>query len=318
MITLDERSDTIPASGDDQPLVSCIIIFLDEEPFRREAIECVLAQTYANWELLLIDDGSTDRSGAIAREVAAGDHRVRYLTHDGGANLGMSASRNLGLRHARGSLVAFLDGDDTWLPDKLARQVAIFEENPDCVMVCGATLYWRSWDGDASKPDQLVGTGDIPRPGGGFASGLEQDRLYGPGALMKKLYPLGRGSTPSASGYMITHRLAAKVGGFENDFRGVFEDQVFRAKAYLAGSIYVSSSCFDRYRQHSRSSVHVARATGELAPARRAFLRWLAGYLDSVDCRDRDIRRKLRRTIIRHDYPLVDRILRAFARKVHS
>jgi glycosyltransferase involved in cell wall biosynthesis len=99
------------------PLVSVIIIFLDEERFIQEAIESVFAQTYSHWELLLVDDGSKDASTQIARRCAeTNPGRVRYLEHEDHRNRGMSASRNLGLQHAKGDFIAFLDADDVWLP----------------------------------------------------------------------------------------------------------------------------------------------------------------------------------------------------------
>src|SRR5215210_5662854 len=116
-----------PPKGDHVPTVSCIIIFQNEERFLAEAINSVLAQTYTDWELLLVDDGSYDCSPSVARNYAAAHAgRLRYLTPEGHANRGMSASRNLGLQHARGRLIAFLDGDDVWLTEKLAQQVALF------------------------------------------------------------------------------------------------------------------------------------------------------------------------------------------------
>src|SRR5262249_32940458 len=78
----------------DMPRVTAVTIFLNAAAFLREAVASVLAQTWDDWELLLVDDGSTDGSGAIARALA-GEHagRIRYLTHPGGVNRGMSASR---------------------------------------------------------------------------------------------------------------------------------------------------------------------------------------------------------------------------------
>src|SRR5512147_3161209 len=96
-----------------RPRVSVITIFLDEERFLGEAIDSVRAQTFGDWELILVDDGSRDRSPAIAQSHAdAEPARVRCLHHPAHANRGMSASRNLGLDAARGDLIAFLDGDD--------------------------------------------------------------------------------------------------------------------------------------------------------------------------------------------------------------
>src|SRR6266545_8317921 len=100
-------------TSDESPLVSTVMIFLDAEPFLEEAIDSVFVQTYRHWELLLVDDGSTDGSSDIAKRYAR-EHpgRVRYLEHPGHENRGTSASRNLGVRHSRGELVALLDADD--------------------------------------------------------------------------------------------------------------------------------------------------------------------------------------------------------------
>src|SRR2546427_10186945 len=98
-----------------QPLVSVVIIFWNAERFLQEAFASVFAQTYPTWELLLVDDGSSDESTAIAqRYVEHHPGQVRYLEHPGHANRGMSASRNVGIRHARGPYIAFLDADDVW------------------------------------------------------------------------------------------------------------------------------------------------------------------------------------------------------------
>src|SRR3712207_221993 len=79
------------------PRVSVVVIFLDAARFLGEAVASVLGQTYGAWELLLVDDGSTDGSSALARGYAAAQPgRVRYLEHPGHANRGMSAARNLG------------------------------------------------------------------------------------------------------------------------------------------------------------------------------------------------------------------------------
>src|SRR5690606_28181582 len=111
----DRSGKAMPTS----PTVSVIIIFLDAERYLNEAIRSVFDQTVSNWELLLVDDGSSDASSTIARcHAAAMPERIRYLEHSGHENRGMSASRNLGIRTARGRYVAFLDADDVWLPDR--------------------------------------------------------------------------------------------------------------------------------------------------------------------------------------------------------
>ena len=128
--------------------VSIITIFLDEELFLSEAIESILAQTYSYWELLLVDDGSTDSSTAIALKYAEQyPDKICYLEHENHQNKGMSTSRNLGISKARGDHITFLDADDIWLPHKLEQQVAIMDSQPDAALVCGRTQWWYGWTG---------------------------------------------------------------------------------------------------------------------------------------------------------------------------
>src|ERR1017187_6705495 len=110
----------------DQPQVSVVIPFLNAQRFLEEAIESVFSQTFRSWELLLVDDGSRDSGTSIARRYS-GQHpdQVRYFEHHEHRNRGLPASRNLGIRHAKGHYIAPLDSDDVWLPDKLKQQVAI-------------------------------------------------------------------------------------------------------------------------------------------------------------------------------------------------
>ena len=131
------------------PLVSCIIIFHNPViSFFKTAIDSIISQTYTNWELFLVDDGSTNQSSEIALRYAASDpNRVTYLEHTGHQNCGMSSSRNLGVNNARGRYIAFLDSDDIWLTNKLEEQVAILEAYPNVNMVFGRTLIWVGWTG---------------------------------------------------------------------------------------------------------------------------------------------------------------------------
>ena len=96
-----------------QPMVSVTIPFLNPGEYFEATIRSVLAQTYKNWELLLLDDGSTDNSTAIAQNYAERyPNQVRYFEHEGHQNRGLSATRNLGISKAQGEYIAFLDADD--------------------------------------------------------------------------------------------------------------------------------------------------------------------------------------------------------------
>lgn len=117
---------------DSSRLVSVIIPAYNCEDFLAEAIESVLAQTYLPVEIIVVDDGSTDRSGDVAKGFK--DSGVRYFYQP---NSGAGAARNQGTNLARGSYFAFLDADDVWLPDKLTLQMAAFDDDPGLDMVFG-------------------------------------------------------------------------------------------------------------------------------------------------------------------------------------
>jgi glycosyltransferase involved in cell wall biosynthesis len=93
--------------------------------FLRETVASVLAQTYENWELIIVDDASTDKTDDVV--VGYSDPRIRYLKN--GKNCGAAVSRNWALREAKGRWIAFLDSDDLWHPEKLEKQIRFMEEN---------------------------------------------------------------------------------------------------------------------------------------------------------------------------------------------
>lgn len=106
------------------PRVSVNICCYNSERFLEETLQSVFSQTYTDWELVIVDDGSTDATGEIiGRHVAEG----RQIVHLAQVNAGLSASRNRALRQSSGEFVAFLDHDDLWEPQKLERQIPLFD-----------------------------------------------------------------------------------------------------------------------------------------------------------------------------------------------
>jgi len=285
----------------DRPLVSIVTIFLNEERYLAEAVASVLGQTYPAWELLLVDDGSTDGSTALARERAARDAgRVRYLEHPGHANRGKSSSRNLGIEQARGTYVTFLDADDVFLPDKLARQVAILERHREAAMVYGRTLYWFAEDG---------GGRDFPSK-----LGVEPDRLFHPPVLLT-LFLRDGGSIPCICSILARRDRVRALAGFEERIQHLYEDQVLLAKLCLAAPVYVEGACGERYRQHAQSSSARAIAAGAdhplaPSPARAAFLSWLTEYLAAHPVADAALAHALERAWWPIHHPTLDALLR--------
>lgn len=260
-----------------KPEVSGIIIFLNGEKFIQEAIKSVFAQTYDNWELMLVDDGSTDNSTAIAQRYAEQYlGKVRYLEHDGHQNRGMSATRNLGIRNALGEYIAFLDADDVWLPHKLEQQMKILDLQPETGMVYGSTQYWFSWTGNPE---------DIQRDSI-RKIGIQPNTLMEPPTLLTLLLrDEFQTPTPGNCSVLVRRQVIEDVGGFEETFRSMYEDQAFFVKVYLKAPVFVLDECWDsRYRQHPDKECSVAMDTGKWHnslpnPARLTFLNWLVKYL---------------------------------------
>jgi glycosyltransferase involved in cell wall biosynthesis len=250
------------------PLVSVVLIFLNEERFLEEAVKSVRDQTLAGWELILVDDGSTDASTAIARKLAEEDERIRYVDHPGHENRGRSASRNVGAAHATAPFIAFLDADDVWEPEKLAEQVEVLETMPDVAMVCGALLYWYSWDPGATKADVALLTG-----------GMADKRLDPPEAALTN-YPLVHVAGAGVD-LLVRRNVFEAVGGFEDRFRGMYDDQAFLIKVFLHYPVYISSRAWIRYRQHETSCC--AQTTWlEYWRVRGEFLDWLQKYVERL------------------------------------
>jgi glycosyltransferase involved in cell wall biosynthesis len=251
------------------PRVSVIVIFYQAERFLREAIDSVLGQSYSSWELLLVDDGSSDGSVAIAADaVRLAPDRIRVLQHEGGANRGMGASRNLGIRNARGEFIAFLDSDDVWMREKLADQIEVLDREPDAALVYGRTRIWRSWEpGDAAARSDFY-----------YELGVEPGRRYDPPRLFNLLIR-NRHQSPTTCNAIVRRSLIERIGGFEDAFRGMFEDQAFFAKALLAAPAFVDGRVWALYRQHPASCSAAVAGTPEEREARRRYLRWVGRQL---------------------------------------
>jgi glycosyltransferase involved in cell wall biosynthesis len=249
------------------PTVSAIIIVRDGEQFIAEAIESVIAQEGVAWELIVVDDGSRDGTEAIVQSFAsrlAG--RLRLLHHPGHANLGMSASRNLGIAESSSDYVAFLDADDLWLPGKLAEQVAILDSEPGTAMVYGRTLIWRSWEPGTDQRDFF------------YDLGVGADETYPSGRLFRQLLA-NRHQTPTTCNAMIRRKALLAVAGCDPGLRGMFEDQLLFAKLLLKFPVHVSSRCWANYRQHAGSASAALNDSLAVDRARLGFLAALRNYM---------------------------------------
>lgn len=116
-------------------LVSIIMPVYNEERYLRSSISSVLSQTYTKWELLVIDDCSTDASPDIVREYTVKDPRIKLFKNTNRTYKIPAKPRNIGITNAQGRFITFLDSDDQWLPTKLEHQLQLFEQKQDAVIV---------------------------------------------------------------------------------------------------------------------------------------------------------------------------------------
>jgi len=119
------------------PLITAIITTFNRAQFLEKAVKSILTQTFENFELLVLDNSSTDNTQEIVK--GFNDKRIKYIKHK---PIGISAARNLGVKKASGEFIAFLDDDDEWLPNKLQNQIDIFKKNKlDAALVYGGFVW---------------------------------------------------------------------------------------------------------------------------------------------------------------------------------
>jgi glycosyltransferase involved in cell wall biosynthesis len=289
-----------------------------------------LAQTLTAFELLLIDDGSTDGSSALARDYAARfPDQIRYFEHPGHTNRGKSVSRNLGIASARGAHLTFLDADDVFLPRKLESQAQLLARYPQAVMVYGTTEYWVSWDTQQTEPAKEpvrkeprqeepalnrdwrgrlgVTSERVRNPDWRGRLGVTPERLYSPPELLVA-YLRDPGIVPCICGLLARTAVVKLTGAFDEHIQDLFEDQIFLVKMLMSGPVYVESGCGERYRQHPDSSSALAVAAGQYHPlranpARLIYLQWLQRYLEGHGVMSENLRRPLNAAFRPYRYP---------------
>jgi glycosyltransferase involved in cell wall biosynthesis len=177
-----------------EPLISVVIPLYNARDVIRETIESVLAQTCRDYEIVVIDDGSTDASGDVVRSYG---ERIRYIQQPNG---GVAQARNRGISAARGRYIALLDHDDLWDPEKLAKQVAVLERQSAAGMVVTDVVH-------------------IDRVG---RSMNQLGPAYQPRQDFARLFVQGFVPTPSAT--LIRKDLLETVGGFDEQFNSAGMD----------------------------------------------------------------------------------------------
>ncbi len=217
--------------SDPASLVSVVIPTYNSGRFIAQAIRSVLGQTYARYEVIVVDDGSTDETKDVLREF---DGHSRYLYQD---NRGPSAARNAGIRLARGEYICFLDADDIWAPNKLEVQLTFMEQHPDIGLVF-------------SDEEEVSAEGDI-RP-----SLLAQSRFYSDLVSQKPLQDAFRkllieNCIPTST-VMVRKACFAKAGLFDESLM-VVEDRDMWLRIAADFGIACLPLILGKKREHQRN-----------------------------------------------------------------
>jgi len=166
------------AHHDNKPVVSVILPTYNRKDLVAKSIQSVLDQTYRDFELIIIDDASTDGTEEVIKEFS--DPRILFRKHT--ENKGGAVARNTGINAAKGAFIAFQDSDDVWLPDKLEKQMAVFDNSPASIGVVYSQC--ARWEGD--KEREIPGEFPKIKNGNIFPVLLLENFITLPTVVMKK------------------------------------------------------------------------------------------------------------------------------------
>ncbi|HAO10316.1 MAG TPA: glycosyl transferase, partial [Planktothrix sp. UBA8407] len=211
------------------PRVSVIIPTYNGDRYLSQAIDSVLSQTYSNYEIIIVDDGSTDNTYRIVQhyfETSQDPSLIRYIVQ---SNQGVAAARNRGIQEARGELIALLDQDDVFLPEKLAHQVACFDYNLNVAIVNSG---WCLIDQNNNKISDIEPWHNLPN-------------------LTLETWITRTPILPSA--LMFRRESWQQVGGFNSRFNGVDDvDFIWRLALQGYSAIWLPEITVN-YRQHEQT-----------------------------------------------------------------
>jgi len=223
-----------------KPLISINLCCFNSEKYLRETLLSIANQTYGNWELVVVDDGSTDTTGSIISDFKKDGHPVTYYYQQ---NKGLAAARNKALSLSKGDYIAFIDHDDLWLPDKLRKQIQIAHEDSN---EKAALVYSRSvWFGEDGEEHDAA-----PRYAG---CNMPEGRiLYN--LLMEDDFI-------TLSSVMARRDVCLSLGGFPEDYRYAEDYYLFAAIAARCDIRCVQSVCC-KYRVHEKNVTRQLKTAG--------------------------------------------------------
>jgi glycosyltransferase involved in cell wall biosynthesis len=247
------------------PKVSVVTVYLDGENFLAEAMASVAAQSFADWEYILVDDGSTDGGPELARRFASRHRHVHCLAFPDGRNHGVAAARALGADAARGEYLLFLDHDDVLAPDALSAMVATLDSHPRAGAVFAGVRFWAY--------DPTLGECDA----------VQHFRRYGEGPLWGRVMLAdliwSDDHHPANCSTLFRRKDYLAARGAEAPYPGMYEETAVLFSLLTRRDVVLLDRPVASYRMHAGSMCHRAKAAGTLSDTagsidRERFLRW--------------------------------------------
>ncbi len=209
------------------PMISVVMPVFNVAPYVKDAVQSVLDQTYTDFELIAVDDGSSDQSVEILESFS--DGRIRIIRHE--HNRGVAAARNTGISAAEGEFLAFLDADDLMVPSRLENQLAFMNRDPSIALSAGGT--------------KIVGPDGKPIARAGHTVILDTSAAA-PSLVFGNLF--------ATSAWMM-RRDALPAGGFQQQFA---EDYDLLIRLSMTHRVSLSRDCYTYYRRRPGSAMHTA------------------------------------------------------------
>lgn len=214
-------------------MISIIMPLYNNEKYITEAIQSVIEQSYTDWELIIINNASTDNSQQIAENISKTDTRISLINLK--ENKGVSYARNLGIKKSKGTYITFLDSDDLWHKDFLKLTYNAIETNSDFVYARFAYLYKNNFIEDSTAP---------------FCNGYLEQFIHFRKNRDELLLPFHIGSI------LIKKKLLFQYNIFFNEKQAFFEDLLFLTKILCISNAFAIKKTLMYYRQHSESTMH--------------------------------------------------------------
>jgi len=254
-------------------MVSIIIPCYNSGKYLSECIDSILFQDYTDFEIIIVNDCSSDNTSQIATNYAKVDIRIKVTSTSDVQSMGASNARNKGFEISKGEYVVFLDSDDIWLPTSLKRLVNLIEEHNEVGWLIGNCIYFKDFRYNLDSYQ--------------YSKYDFEEGVYEKFELLPK-FIRNFNQTPSQGAAIIKRDVIIKIKGWENEFKMTFTDQAFYSKILCETKTFVTYDYFLLYRNHEESSSMKSFRNGEFKKNEKIYFQWLIRNIQSYEFREKD------------------------------